>query len=88
MSSGWLIEKHVNSELRYWGGRATDHFTNKQDEAVRFAREADASLVLAWLCGGQGRAVEHLWRDEPPKTRTVVDHSAKAKSEPNPLRQW
>ncbi len=58
---GWVIERYINNELRYWGGRAVDNFTAKNEEAIRFAREEDARLVLAWICGGQGRAAEHMW---------------------------
>lgn len=60
---GWLIEKHINSELRYWDGRFTDDraFTTNHSEAVRFARQEDASIVLGWLLGGIGRVAQHGW---------------------------
>ena len=58
---GWLIERHVNSQLLYWSGRKTGDESFCQDvfEAVRFAREEDASRVLAWCLNGQGRVAEH-----------------------------
>lgn len=63
--TGWLIERYINNELRYWGGRAADHFTPKYDEAIRFARDEDANLVLAWLCNGLGRVAQHMWCSTP-----------------------
>ena len=44
----WLIETGGH---RYWNGRRTDAvaFTKNPDEAVRFAREADADRVIYWL---------------------------------------
>lgn len=68
VNAGWLIERHVNSELRYWCGRAPDNFLPKHDEAIRFARAEDANIVLAWLCGGVGRTAEHLWEAEQSPT--------------------
>lgn len=62
--SGWVIEKYWNGELQYWTGRFIDArgWSSKHDEARRFARCEDASIVLAWLLNGEGRAVEHLWQ--------------------------
>ena len=58
---GWLIERHINSELRYWCGHAAEDFRPQHADAVRFAREEDANIVLAWLCKGVGRVAEHAW---------------------------
>lgn len=60
---GWVIERHFNSELRYWGGRGTKpkSFTNKDTEAIRFSREEDAALVLSWCFDGNGRVALHGW---------------------------
>lgn len=69
---GWCIERQINSDLRYWGGRAANHFTPKHDEAIRFARQEDANIVLAWLCDGQGRVAEHAWCSEPKEPRTAT----------------
>lgn len=63
MNNGFVIERHVNSELRYWGGHRADHFTPNHEEAIRFARAEDAGIVLAWLCDGMGRIAEHTWDD-------------------------
>jgi hypothetical protein len=67
--SGWLIERHVNSQLLHFNGKFTDErgFTPKHDDAIRFAREDDASTVLAWLLSGNGRVAEHIWSDESSK---------------------
>jgi hypothetical protein len=71
--SGWVIERHVNSELRYWTGRGVgpEWFTAKHDEAIRFARETDASVVLSWLFDGNGRVAEHEWMD-PKEVENVL----------------
>jgi hypothetical protein len=69
--TGWVIERHVNGTLKYWNGKphrdgvdrnARDGaFHYDHMEAIRFAREEDASIVLAWLCDGMGRVAEHSW---------------------------
>jgi hypothetical protein len=71
--SGWVIERHVNSELRYWTGQGIgpEWFVAKHDEAIRFARETDASVVLAWLFAGNGRVAEHEWMD-PKEVEAVL----------------
>jgi len=61
MQYGWVIERYVNGELRYWCGRGIADFRPEHDEAIRFAREEDAAIVLSWLCDGQGRAAQHGW---------------------------
>ena len=60
---GWLIERHTNSTLEYWTGRGTEGsgWTRESNEACRFARFEDASVVLSWLLDGNGRVVEHMW---------------------------
>lgn len=62
--SGWVIERHFNGELRYWNGRFSDPakgFVPDHEKAVRFARQVDAAIVLAWLLDGNGRTAEHIW---------------------------
>lgn len=64
--SGWVIERYVNSELRYWNGQFTDTsrgFSSDHKDAIRFAREHDASYVLSWLLEGNGRVAEHVWSE-------------------------
>ncbi len=58
---GWLIERYVNGELRYWCGHSIGDFRPSHMDAIRFVRQEDANIVLAWLCGGQGRSAEHAW---------------------------
>ena len=59
---GFVIEKYINGELVYWHGRTGAYvWTAKHDEAIRFARAEDASVVLAWLLNGEGRVTEHMW---------------------------
>jgi hypothetical protein len=62
--TGWLIERHVNSALLYWCGRSPTDFRPDPQDAIRFARETDASTVLAWICEGNGRVAEHIWMCE------------------------
>ena len=61
--SGWCIERHRMSELRYWDGTSVrdESFVPQHTDAIRFARQVDASRVLSWLLGGHGRVAEHLW---------------------------
>jgi hypothetical protein len=61
--TGWVIERYINSELRYWTGLSDrdDSFLPNHEKAVRFARETDAMIVLVWLLKGHGRAAEHMW---------------------------
>lgn len=59
--SGWVIERYVNSSICYWEGRSPDGFIPDNAKAIRFSREVDASIVLAWLCGGNGKVSEHMW---------------------------
>jgi hypothetical protein len=63
--SGWLIERYINGQLRFWDGRYIDDrgFVVSSGEATRFSREEDAAVVLAWLLGGHGRAAEHVWTE-------------------------
>lgn len=58
---GWVIERYHNSTLFYWNGRSSDGFTGDIKEAIRFARDADASTVLGWLLDGHGRVAQHMW---------------------------
>lgn len=58
---GWVIERHIDSELRYWAGRGPDDWRLDHNEAVRFARRADAELMLTYHGKGIGRVVEHMW---------------------------
>lgn len=62
--SGYVIERYINGELRYWEGRYVDDraFITNASDAVRFARESDGAVVLAWLLGGHGRITQHVWR--------------------------
>ena len=62
---GYVIERYYSSELRYWNGHKLDSagFSTEHRDAVRFAREVDASHVLGWLLEGNGRVVQHGWTD-------------------------
>lgn len=57
---GWVIERHIHSQLHYWTGRP-NHWSTKHHDALRFARETDAALMLTYHCEGNGNVVEHLW---------------------------
>lgn len=58
---GWLIERHIQSDLHYWAGRSPSDWTKNNLGAVRFARQMDAALILSWLLGGVGNVTEHRW---------------------------
>lgn len=61
--TGWVIERWVNSELRYWtgGSLGRESFLPDNAKAIRFARQQDAAYILSWLLEGQGRVAEHAW---------------------------
>ncbi len=61
---GWVIERYVNSVLLYWSGRGPDNFLPKHDDAILFAREQDAAVVLSRICGGYGRVTQHGFMEE------------------------
>ena len=73
--SGWVIERYINSQLRFWGGRKTgdESFVNDSLEAVRFSREEDAAKVLAWCFEGHGRVAEHVWTEEAEVAHAMRD---------------
>lgn len=63
---GWVIERYINDRLHYWNAGSgmngrTDGFTDRHEDAVRFCRQEDASMVLFRICGGQGRVAQHSW---------------------------
>lgn len=66
-NSGWLIERHFDSECRYWtgakvdGGLGSGSFHPRAEEGVRFARYVDAATVLSALLGGIGRVAQHVF---------------------------
>lgn len=62
---GWVIEA-TGRALRYWDGTGIDElaFTDKHENAVRFARFQDAEGVKYHLLGKMAwalRSVEHAW---------------------------
>jgi hypothetical protein len=61
LTTGWLIERYNNSMLTFWCGHKPEDFRADVDNAIRFAREEDAAIVLSWLCNGNGRVAEHQW---------------------------
>lgn len=76
--SGWVIERYVNNDLRYWCGHRADDFRPVHTEAIRFARQEDANIVLGWLCEGVGRTAEHRWIDNVPAAQTTWTGMLKA----------
>lgn len=63
---GWVIERYISNSLHYWNAGSgmhgrSDGFTDKHEDAVRFCREEDASIVLFRVCDGQGRVAQHSW---------------------------
>jgi hypothetical protein len=71
---GWVIERYINSELHYWSGWAKESgrdFTRDHFNAIRFARECDAMMVLSHLCDGLGRVAQHGWIGSSTGNRNV-----------------
>ena len=65
--SAWVIECYINSVLRYWDGNAqTPRLTSDYDRAIKFADEASASRVLAYLLEGNGRVAQHGYIESKP----------------------
>ena len=58
---GWVIERDLHSRLHYWAGRSADDWRPDHTEALRFARRADAELMLTYHGSGIGRVAEHVW---------------------------
>lgn len=65
--SAWLIE---TGSLMYWDGTSLDRygFTEKVDDAIRFARRQDAEVIKYRLIGIDPygfalRSAEHIWID-------------------------
>lgn len=63
----WLIERYINGTLYFLSlslsqiTRDGFGYTTKVDDAMRFAREADAWVALTYLAKGEGRVAEHKW---------------------------
>ena len=64
---GWVIERHINSELLYWTGRYIEPhgFSSDNADAIRFARKQDADVILGRLLDGNGKVAEHMWVGPP-----------------------
>ncbi len=58
---GYVIERDINSELHYWAGKDVKDFRTGHADAIRFSRFQDGTTVLAWMLGGHGRVVQHMW---------------------------
>lgn len=75
--SAWVIERYLHSVLYYWTGQvfgkdsgnhtyfdrtALDSgFATDPNNALRFARAEDATIILARFLEGNGRVAEHVW---------------------------
>ncbi len=59
--TAWVIERDIHSQLHYWAGRNPTDWRTDHMDALRFARQADAELMLTYHCDGIGRVVEHMW---------------------------
>ena len=73
--TGWLIERYYNGALHYWNGRPLDTswvaakdsadinsgaWSEKHSDAIWFADEGSAAIVLSWALGGVGRVAQHM----------------------------
>lgn len=64
IENAWVIERHVCSSLHYWTGRPKTmlgDWSSQHEDAIRFARRADAEAMLTWHCDSIGNVVEHGW---------------------------
>jgi hypothetical protein len=71
---GWVIERYIESTLHYWSGWENGsgrEFTPEHFNAIRFARECDAMMVLSHVCGGIGRVAQHGWIGSMTGNRNV-----------------
>jgi hypothetical protein len=71
---GWVVERYIESQLHYWSGwpkSSGRDFTREHFNAIRFARERDAMMVLSHLCDGTGRVAQHGWISSATGNRTV-----------------
>jgi hypothetical protein len=61
--SGWVIVRFFGIEQRYWDGchLGSLGFSKEHRDAVRFAREQDAYMVLIRLLDGQGIVSKCKW---------------------------
>jgi hypothetical protein len=71
---GWVIERYIENTLHYWSGWESGsgrEFTREHFNAIRFARECDAMMVLSHVCGGVGRVAQHGWIGSMTGNRNV-----------------
>ncbi len=67
----WVIERVDNRA--YWDGRG-ETFSFNHEDAIRFAREGDAKLVIAWLLSKHPVvAREHGWHARPPDALPISE---------------
>lgn len=75
---GWVIEATGPQTPKYWDGQGTtaSNFTTKHEDAVRFARQIDASIIISWVLDEAIRKIvaprEHAWgfvQPSPGKSR-------------------
>lgn len=68
--TGWLVERYWNGTLVYWTGKPmkTSYgpdiktgWSKDANEALRFAREEDAWVVLSWSLDSEGRVAQHIF---------------------------
>lgn len=59
--TGWVIERYLHSVQHYWGGHDANDWRLSADEAIRFAREQDGAVILAYTLEGIGRVAQHMW---------------------------
>lgn len=77
---GWVIESNWNGEVVYWCGGAHDDFRPENDSAVRFAREIDATAVLAGIHHQQvipAKVTEHMWCGDQPTAEQALESAEK-----------
>lgn len=61
----WCIERYINSKVHYFTGNPRNYWSEKHDDALRFARSQDGECFLVWQLEGQGRIAEHMPVSKP-----------------------
>jgi hypothetical protein len=60
----WLVERYIAGRLHYWSAGAAgrgsrDGWSTDVGFATKLADNESADQVMLYVCGGEGRSVEH-----------------------------
>lgn len=85
--TAWVIERDIAGRLHYWTGRVIQReaggepdrlgeWSERHEDARRFARKSDAACMLTWHCDDLGRVAEHMWASTAPSRAPATDARA------------